>query len=249
MLIGICILIVFILGILFEVLSTVKSILEKRLVESKVYFLNSGYPAKLVNSILDPIPQKSRSLEYAVNQPDKKIITPWVVTYGPGYDEAKSMEKNVNELLSLSDTWKEADVQNVVKVIPRKGPNLKSLLFKRKNLALCSLDSGGFVSSKKCGSRCQTYTLISNTEFLNHNGCAMKTVGGDCKSWNVVYCFQCKICNNKYVGKTVDPLHERMNGHRHKYDNVMRQSDTVRAEWEYDDKQILGAHLANEHNF
>ena len=224
-------------------------ILEKRLDELKVYFMNSGYPARLVNSILDSIPKKPRCLEYAVNQADKKIITPWVVTYGPGYDEAKNMEKNINELLSLSDTWKDADVQNVVKVIPRKGANLKSLLFRRKNLALCSLDSGGIVSSKKCGSRCQTCALISNTEFLYHNGCAMKTVGGDCKSWNVVYCFQCKICNIKYVGKTVDPLHERMNGHRHNYYDVLRQSDTVRAGKEYDDEQILGAHLANEHNF
>ena len=63
--------------------------------------MNSGYPAKLVNSILDSIPQKPRNLEYATNEVNKKIITPWVVTYGPGYDEAKNMEKNVNELLSL----------------------------------------------------------------------------------------------------------------------------------------------------
>ena len=47
----------------------------------------------------------------------------------------------------------------------------------------------------------------------------------------------------------MDPLHERMNGHRHKYYDVLRQSDTVRAGREYDDEQILGAHLANEHNF
>ena len=79
-------------------------ILAERLTELKSYFMNSGYPAKLVSSILDPIPEKSRNLEYAANQADKKFITPWVVTYGPGYDEAKHKEKDVNELLSLSDT-------------------------------------------------------------------------------------------------------------------------------------------------
>ena len=170
-----------------------------------------------------------------------------MVTYGPGYDEAKHMEKDVNELLSLSDTWKDSDVQNCVKVIPRRGPNLKSLLFKRKTLALCPPDPGGTLN--KCNNSCQTCALISNTESLHHNGREIKTVGGDCKSWNVIYCFQCKLCNIRYVGKTVDPLHCRVNGHRHKYYDVLRHSDTVRARRVYDDEQILGAHLANEHGF
>ena len=136
-----------------------------------------------------------------------------------------------------------------MKVIPRKGPNLQSLLFRRKNLALCTPDSGGIGTKKKCRSNCKTCALVSNTEFLHHNTCAMKTVGGNCKSWNVVYCVQCKICKIKYVGKTVDPLHERINGHRHKYYDVLRHSDTARVGREYDDEQILGAHLANEHGF
>ena len=47
----------------------------------------------------------------------------------------------------------------------------------------------------------------------------------------------------------MDPLHCRVNGHRHKYYDVLRHSDTVRARRVYDDEQILGAHLANEHGF
>ena len=82
--------------------------------------MNSGYPAKLVNSILDPIPQKPRNLECAVDQPDKKIITPWVVTYGVGFDEAKNVEKDINELLNLSDTWKETDVQECCECYSQK---------------------------------------------------------------------------------------------------------------------------------
>lgn len=222
-------------------------ILEERLKELKGYFVNSGYPVKLVNSVLDPILKKPHCLEYVSNQADKKFVTPWVVTYGPGYEEAKRMEKDINVLLSLSETWKDADTQKIVQVVPRKGPNLKSLLFKRKTLALVP---SGEVGTFECnGTGCQTCTLVSNTGFLHHNGSIIKTAGGDCKSWNVIYCFQCKICNILYVGKTVDPLHTRVNSHRHNYYDVLKHSDTSRVERVYDDEQILGAHLANEHNF
>ena len=65
------------------------------------------------------------------------------MTYGPGYDEAKHLEHEVNELLLLSDTWKDSGVQKIVKVVPRRAPNLKDILFKRKQIALnCSRNEG-----------------------------------------------------------------------------------------------------------
>ena len=126
------------------------------------------------------------------------------------------------------------------------GRNLQSLLFKRKTSALVpSGECGTFM----CHARgCQTCALVSNTGFLHHNCEQIKTTGGNCKSWNVVYCFQCKICNILYVGKTVDPLHTRVNSHRHKFYDVLKHSDVERGEMVFDDEQILGAHLANEHN-
>ncbi len=35
-----------------------------------------------------------------------------------------------------------------------------------------------------------------------------------CKTKNLVYLIQCKICGLQYVGEMENPLHIRMNGHR-----------------------------------
>ena len=70
-------------------------------------------------------------------------------------------------------------------------------------------------------------------------------MGGTCKSFNLIYCFQCKICDILYVGKTVDALHERANGHRSKFYGAMKYSaDNVDFS---DDEQILGIHLVHHH--
>ena len=46
------------------------------------------------------------------------------------------------------------------------------------------------------------------------NGKTCKLEGGNCKHRNVIYLFQCTICSICYVGKTDQPLHKRVNGHR-----------------------------------
>ena len=125
-----------------------EGILRSRLNELKVFFSRSGYPERLVNSILDAIPNQPRSLEYTKSDA-KHFITPWVVTYGPGYDETKKVEKEINELLGLSDTWKSKS-QKIIQVVPRRAANLKDLLFKRKALALDPEREYGTV---KCGGR------------------------------------------------------------------------------------------------
>ena len=97
------------------------SLLKDRLAQLKTFFIRSGYPEKLVSTILDDVSKKSRILDYVSRDDSKSFITPWVVTYGPGYDEAKKFEREVNELLSYSGTWKEKDenVEKIVHVVPR----------------------------------------------------------------------------------------------------------------------------------
>ena len=125
------------------------SLLKDRLAQLKTFFIRSGYPVKLVSSILDDVAKKPRILDYASRENSKSFITPWVVTYGPGFDEAKKFENEVNELLSYSATWKDRDgnVQKIVHVVPQKAPNLKDLLFKRKSLA-CFLPTAVGVPSQ-----------------------------------------------------------------------------------------------------
>ena len=226
-----------------------------RLNELKLFFVNSGYPDKFVSSILDKILCTPRSLKYNEAKKEKDFVTPWIVTYGPGFSESRTVAKEVNELLSLSDTWREDDgsVKNVVQVVSRRAPNLQDILFKRKSFAL---HSGGDVGTVKCcpdsdpdsNSGCQTCKLVSNASVLHHRNNIFRTAGGDCDSFNLVYCFKCKICDILYVGKTVDSLRNRMNGHRSKFYDVLRQSATGRVTMGVvDDEQIVGAHLVHDH--
>ena len=218
-------------------------ILKDRLAELKTYFVKSGYPEKLISSILDGVFSKPRSLVYNNTRPTKNFITPWVVTYGPGFAETKKCAEEVNEMLSLSDTWKDRAVRRIIQVVPRRAPNLKDILFKRKSISLYSPCDAGTVPCNATG--CMTCSLVSNTVFLHNKGKKIITSGGDCKSWNLIYCFQCKICNILYVGKTTDPLHTRVNGHRSKFYYVLKHSANP-ADF-FDDEQILGAHIVHDH--
>ena len=125
--------IVFSQGIRYRRIINDDDILKLRLDELKRFFINSGFPDQLVSSILDGILLKPRSLSY-VARDEKDFVIPWVVTYGPGFDETKTMARTVNEMLSMSDTWKNKELGKVIQVVPRRAPNLKNLLFRRKSL-------------------------------------------------------------------------------------------------------------------
>ena len=177
-------------------------ILKDRLNELKTFFIKSSYPEKMVSSILDSILCKPRSLEYHQNEEKKEFITPWIVTYGPGFDEARNVAKGVNELLSLSETWRDKNVNNVVHVVARRASNLKDMLFRRHSFCV---DPKRELGTVKCeATNCMSCDLVSRTPYLNHRNNMYKTVGGDCNAFNLVYCFQCKLCSILYVGKTVD---------------------------------------------
>ena len=193
---------------------------------------------------MDPIINNVSSQDRILTRPNttkqRDFVTPWIITYGPGYKEAKSAARELNELLQYSDTWRSSTVPKILQVVPRRAPNLKGLIFRRKALAL----DGDQTTAQPCNSRrCQTCILIKNSSFLVCNNKTFKTLGGSCKSFNIIYCVQCKFCSKPYVGKTTEHLNLRMNGHRSKFYEVLRNGI-----FNYDDDdQILGAHLVDHH--
>ena len=221
-------------------------ILKDRLDEQKTFFVKSGYPERMVSPILDAILYKPCSLEYNHARDEKDFITPWVVTYGPGFEETRKVAKEVNELLSLSETWHDKDVGKVIQVVARRAPNLKDMLFRRRSFCI---DPKRELGTMKCGTTsCMCCNLVSKSPYLNHRNNMYKTAGGDCNSFNVVYSFQCKLCSILYVGKTVDTLRSRANGHRSKFYGVLKSSRAGKSNQVFDDEQIVGAHLVHDHD-
>ena len=108
-------------------------------------------------------------LEYRNIEADEgnSCQTTWITTYGEGFQEAQCKAEEINKSLALSPTWQHT-TSRVVKVVPRRAPNLKDLLFKRKALALDTARSGTVPctdsSVVKRGAKCECCKLVSQLD-------------------------------------------------------------------------------------
>ena len=227
----------------------------KRLDELKGFFLESSYPADMVQEVIADVKRKPRVLGYRDKDQSPMCSTAWIVTYGAGYEETRDKARELNRVLESSKTWKDQppDKTPKLQVVTRRASNLKDTLFKRRALAL---GSGSKVTvpctkpgERRKGPRCQTCSLVSGTDSVTNNTNTIRTAGGDCKSRNIVYTARCKLCttNNVYVGKTVTPLHKRVNGHRNTLHALLKANDPVACAGEITDENILGVHLYFDH--
>ena len=189
-----------------------KVVLRHRLNDLTTFFTNCGYPRKLVTEVLDDVFKKPRCLEYKNNVLDsnKPFLIPWVTTYGPGFEEVKGFTKSINSALTSSPLFNNTSIPPI-QTVTRRGPNLKDILFKQRDIAL----NGGKGSiSTKCGRpRCKSCNIMSNKSTITINNCEINCAGGICTSNNIIYHAKCNSCNLSYFGKTTTPLSIRINGH------------------------------------
>lgn len=62
----------------------------------------------------------------------------------------------------------------------------------------------------------------------------VSTVGGCCKSHNVIYLFVCNMCHKHYVGNSTKPLRTRVGEHRGNFYRMCGKSD-----FKYDNKNLM----------
>ena len=60
---------------------------------------------------------------------------------------------------------------------------------------------------------------------MHNNDKSLKASGGNCKTRGIIYAAQCQLChtNNTYIGKSVNELHVRMNGHRYSFYETLKK--------------------------
>ena len=154
----------------------------------------------------------------------------------------------MNKTLSLSQTWKQSDVP-VLRVIPRRAPNLKDKLFLRKAITLklsteTSVPCSQMMAGRR-GPKCQCCKMVGRLRSITNDNNTAFCVGGTCKSNNVIYYVRCTLCKN---------FNERINEHHASFNKLIKRlasSQTSRfspLDFEVDDETILGAHLSFEHN-
>ena len=78
-------------------------------------------------------------------------------------------------------------------------------------------DQPSTTTTSPCGKCKKTCHLISNSPIVRNSvtGQQVKSVGGNCKSKNVVYAVRCKQHDLLYIGHTGDELSVRMSKHRY----------------------------------
>ena len=109
-------------------------------------------------------------------------------------------------------------------------------------------------SEKKRGAKCQCCTIVSGHCSVESNGVKVDCAGGNCKTKCLIYSATCQHCDKVYVGKTVNTLRERVNGHRSVYYDVIKHDKSVyttsnnNLNDDISDDQILGIHLFVHHS-
>ena len=98
--------------------------------------------------------------------------------------------------------------------VKKTGSSLRSRLVTSKQLALGAKHGITKPCNKK---KCKCCPMVMSKDSTSINNQKVKSAPGNCKSYNIVYLVQCDLCKKGYVGRTINCLHERMNGHRSKY--------------------------------
>ena len=124
------------------------------------------------------------------------------------------------------------------------GPNIKSQVNSLKHQDL-GTKKGGDV---KCnGTGCKCCRMLNSAASIIINNKTVKLAYGSCKSYNICYLGKCDLCIKPYTGRTVGPLHGRINGHRHMYHQILKNSDNLENLDTSNDLYTLGLHLHLEH--
>ena len=128
--------------------------------------------------------------------------------------------------------------------VKKVGPNIKSKVNSLKHQAL-GTKKGGAV---KCNGRgCKCCRILNSASFIIVNNKKIHLANGSCKSYNICYLALCDMCDKPYTGRTVGPLNGRINGHRHLYYDVLKNSGNLEALDTSSDLYTLGLHLHLEH--
>jgi hypothetical protein len=222
--------------------------LVERLSNLSETFLECGYPANMVNSIVGKVKGFTRNI--APKGPVQTItdIVPIrvVSTYGANdflEPTLKKYETLFRESFSFCSMGPRDKLFNHVY---RTAPKLGSLLSSTKELVL----GNGPGPTRPCGSnRCDSCALMTNTDSVPYNGKDVVSRHGSCISRNIIYFVTCLLCLKGYLGKTVSCLRTRINGHRALFYKVITNPSIILdLSNKYNNDLSLGYHLHKEHN-
>ena len=177
--------------------------------------------------------------ESAEDEEDTSKAILVVSSYGTDDKLIKTLKSHENDILK-TNSFRNAS-KPLFQFVKKTSTNIGSKLSVLKSLALGN-KNGHTVPCNGHGN-CKCCALIGdNVEEVN--GLPVKQAPGNCKSKNVIYLVTCRLCSKPYIGRTVQWICKRMDGHRTCYYKVLRNHKDVDV---LSDDYSLGLHIANEH--
>ena len=225
---------------------------KNHLNELKLSFFQAKYPKRMVNNIIEKVKSAPRILQKtnteAENNPNKnknKNSINVVSTFGAD-ETICNIVQNTSKILEASKIFDKSEGGEVYRFIKRVAPSLKTYLCNSRFISL------GTKFGKTCPcnrARCTTCPLMSNKNKVILNTKTFKSTRGNCCTRMVIYSNVCKFpaCNTPYVGKTVQPLGDRICGHRSAFKKYCENSGKLDPDVDID-KYAIGIHLYREHN-
>ena len=156
--------------------------------------------------------------------------------YEPHLKRTRSFSEG--DTSSEPDNSSASEKSNLFQYVKKTGANIRARLVNTKELAL----GPKFGRTQPCHkTRCMCCPMILDNDVITVNGRRVRSAPGNCKTYNVIYLVQCSLCDKIYIGRTVNKLHIRLDGHRSKFYEIANGNTVDVTKDEY----CLGLHLAD----
>ena len=219
-----------------------QSRLKQKLTELCQAFEKSNYPKTMLIKISSKVLNMQRTLNQSSSELEEETNTkPILVVSSFGTDEklVKTLRSQENELIQTNSFRNSR--KPLFQFVKKTGPNLSNMLSVLKAIAL-GKKSGKTVPCNN-HANCKCCALISKAPITELNGYPIRSAPGTCKTKNIIYLVECKLCTKPYVGRTIQILGKRMGGHRECFYQILRNDDVDQSKDDYS----LGLHLFHEH--
>jgi hypothetical protein len=222
----------------------------------KEAFLASGYPPKMIDNISNKVFNSERIIarkqhDIVIDQKPLSALPVRVVSCFSSDEDLVNVVNKYEPHLRRTRSFSESDSspptpgplqrtcskrKKLFQFVKKTGSSLRARLINSKELALGPKHGRTQPCQKK---RCKCCDMVLDKDSLCINGKRVRVAPGNCKTYNVIYLVQCTLCEKAYVGRTVNHLHIRLDGHRSKFYEIVdgRAVDVT------SDEYSLGVHL------